>query len=122
MGISADSLADQGTPQLVKNEDGTDVLSDILAIAAGGYTDSATFALALDKDGQVYGWGSNDRGQIMKASDRYFALPKKTLMRRAIDIAAGQASTSYALCADGTVAAWGNNYSYEYGTVNNGIN
>ena len=70
MGISADSLADQGTPQLVKNEDGTGVLSDILAIAAGGYTDSATFALALDKDGQVYGWGSNDRGQIVKASDR----------------------------------------------------
>ncbi len=40
-------------PVRVKNTDGTGLLENIVYIAAGGSS-----AVAIDKDGRVYGWGS----------------------------------------------------------------
>ena len=40
---------EQTARKIRRSEDGTDVFLDILAIAAGSYTDSTTFALALSR-------------------------------------------------------------------------
>ena len=52
LGIGKDTTAnktiDQCTPQAVLTQDGAEELSGIVAIAAGGNSDTSTFALALD--------------------------------------------------------------------------
>ena len=76
-----------------------------MAIAAGGNSDTSTFALALDATGQVYAWGYNDYKQVTKSSENSYALPQKTGITQALDIAAAQGATSYALRSDGAVIA-----------------
>ena len=88
----------------------------VVAIAAGfGHS------LALCSDGVLVAWGSNSYGQLGNAAttnssvpvavDQTGVLANKTV----IAIAAG-GYHSLALCADGTLAAWGRNDSGELGT------
>ena len=74
-------------------------LSNIVAIGAGG-----GHALALDRNGNIIGWGSNANGQ---------STPPQGLSN-VVAIATG-GSHSMALRLDGTVRAWGNN---AYGQTN----
>jgi hypothetical protein len=68
-------------------------LSNVVAIAAGGY-----HSLALKSDGTVVGWGYNDEGE---------ATPPEGLSN-VVAIAAG-GYHSLALKSDGTVVGWGYN-------------
>lgn len=91
----------------------------VVAIAAGG-----SHSLVLCADGTLAAWGNNDNGQLGNHGttgssvpvlvDRTGVLADKTV----VAIAAGR-SHSLALCADGTVAAWGCNAN---GQVGNGGN
>jgi alpha-tubulin suppressor-like RCC1 family protein len=87
----------------------------VIAIAAG-----ESHSLALCVDGIVAAWGYNSSGQLGNTStinssvpvwaDRFGVLNGKTV----IAVAAG-GNHSLALCADGTVAAWGYNSSGQLG-------
>ncbi len=91
----------------------------VVKIAAGG-----DHSLALCEDGTLVAWGSNGNGQLGTgdtvnhtrpvAVDRTGVLAGKTI----IAIAASYYA-SFAVCADGTVAAWGGNGS---GMLGNGLN
>lgn len=74
-------------------------LSNVVAISAGG-----NHALALDRYGNIIGWGSNANGQSTAPQG----------LSNAVAIAAG-GSHSMALRIDGTVRVWGNN---AYGQTN----
>jgi alpha-tubulin suppressor-like RCC1 family protein len=79
-------------------------LIDVTSIAAGG-----EHALAVTRDGSVWGWGSNGSGQLGlgRANHGVSARPVKIPgIERAVAVAA-RSSTSYALLADGTVLGWG---------------
>jgi alpha-tubulin suppressor-like RCC1 family protein/sugar lactone lactonase YvrE len=86
----------------------------IAAIAAGAY-----HSLALSTDGVIFSWGNNNFGQLgilggntglygapMVAASNAGALIGKTVK----SISAGF-NCSYAICTDGTLASWGNNYA-----------
>jgi alpha-tubulin suppressor-like RCC1 family protein len=88
-------------------------LADVSAIAASGM-----HSLALKKDGTVWAWGYNVKGQI-GAPDTTVALfiPLAVTFNPSIivtGIAAGGAS-SYAVAADGSLWAWGNNENGQLG-------
>lgn len=89
-----------------------------VAIAAGGYHN-----LALCSDGTVVAWGRNDFGQLgdNTITSRSLPVAVNTNMgvsalygKKVLAIAAG-VGHSLALCSDGTVAAWGYNYSGQLG-------
>lgn len=89
----------------------------ILAVAAG--TDHA---LALCADGTLAAWGANLNGQLGNTgtgdSDRPVLVDQSGILagQRVIAIAAGN-RFSLALCENGMVAAWGDNY---YGQLGSG--
>ena len=88
----------QGTPAAVEGP------SDVISVAAGG-----EHALAVRRDGTVWGWGSNGSGQLALGKTNRGANPRPTLIpgiQHAAAVAA-RASTSYALLADGTILGWG---------------
>lgn len=81
-------------------------LTNIVAIASGG---AANFAMT--RDGRVFGWGANDRGQATGIpSTNYYAQGYVTvggrLLTNIVSIAAGDA-IGLALARDGSVTAWG---------------
>ncbi|WP_395739382.1 choice-of-anchor D domain-containing protein [Prosthecobacter sp.] len=84
----------------------------VIAIAAGQY-----HSLALCSDGTLVAWGYNTYGQLGNASTSQSTVPVVVtpIGKTAVAIAAGQ-SHSLALCADGTVFAWGYNF---YGQLGN---
>jgi alpha-tubulin suppressor-like RCC1 family protein/phosphodiesterase/alkaline phosphatase D-like protein len=79
----------------------------VTAIAAG-----ASHTLALCADGTLLAWGGNSAGQLGNGGTNTSQVPVRVdqggllLGRRVIAIATSYES-SYALCSDGTVAAWG---------------
>ena len=76
--------------------------SGVAAITGSLYT-----GLALGKDGSVWAWGNNFRGQITDPNKRsYMPLPIRVDLPATTAIAVGDA-TSYALGSDGLVRAWG---------------
>ncbi len=75
-----------------------------VGVAAGG-----SHSLALDPDGFVWAWGSNDRGQLGNGTSVPSDLPSRVDdLSGVIAIAAG-ISHSLALREDGTLWAWGAN-------------
>jgi hypothetical protein len=79
-------------------------LTDVISVAAGG-----EHALAVRRDGTVWGWGSNGSGQLALGRARRGAVPRPEQIpgiRGAVAVAA-RSSASYALLADGTVLGWG---------------
>jgi len=89
----------------------------VVAIAAGG-----DHCLALCADGTLVAWGNNTNGELGNGSTNKSLVPVLVTQsgalagRTVIAIAAGP-NHSLALCADGTLAAWGYNY---YGQLGNG--
>lgn len=77
--------------------------------------------LALCSDGAVLAWGYNNYGQLGNASTTSSSVPVEVRMsgvllgKTVVALAVG-GTHSLALCADGTVAAWGYNY---YGQLGN---
>jgi alpha-tubulin suppressor-like RCC1 family protein/phosphodiesterase/alkaline phosphatase D-like protein len=87
----------------------------VLAVAAGG-----NFSLALCDGGVVASWGYNGSGQLGDGSTTKHTAPAWVSTagvlagKEVVAIAAG-VSHSLALCADGTIAAWGGNSSGQLG-------
>ena len=91
----------------------------IIALAAGG-----NHSLALCADGTLAAWGSNSAGQLgigsypTSSSVPVLVNTSGVLAgRRIIAVAAG-VEHSIALCADGSVATWGDNSSGQLGSQN----
>lgn len=98
------------TPEQVKGSDGSDFLTNVVGIAAGG-----NYSLALLRDGTVRGWGDNGSGQLGDGTTTHRAMPVQvkgpggsSMLDGVIALAAG-ASHSLAARADGTVWGWGAN-------------
>ena len=77
------------------------------------------FALALQADGSIWGWGSNERGQLGDGPGRHQWPPVQVVQPQALDshviaLAAG-GWHALALQADGSVWAWGFNDSGQLG-------
>jgi alpha-tubulin suppressor-like RCC1 family protein len=88
------------------------VLSNIAAVAAGGY-----HSLALRSDGKVWAWGKNHLGQLGDGTLNEYHVPKQVNgLSNIISIAAGF-DYSMALKNDGTVWTWGSNI---WGVLGNG--
>ncbi|MCX6874729.1 MAG: immunoglobulin domain-containing protein [Verrucomicrobia bacterium] len=91
-----------------------------VAIGAGD-----SHSLALCADGTVAAWGSNDVGQLGNDSAANSSVPVAITTsgslagRKVVSIAAGNRH-NLALCADGTLAAWGYNNNGQLGNGNTG--
>ncbi|XP_018308499.1 RCC1 and BTB domain-containing protein 1 [Mycetomoellerius zeteki] len=79
--------------------------------------------LALTKEGEIYSWGCNDRGQLGTEKSAQvitpilvqIPVPEDSLsMKRIIDIACG-INYSVALTEDGKIYTWGDNHYYQLG-------
>jgi alpha-tubulin suppressor-like RCC1 family protein len=89
----------------------------VISIASGG-----AHTLALLSDGTVASWGNNIHGQLGNNSKTSRSLPgmvsqgtgSALLGKKVVAIAAGN-NHSLALCSDGTLAAWGDNFSRQVG-------
>ncbi len=98
------------TPVQVKGPGGQGFLEGMVAAAAG-----SAHTLALKKDGTVWAWGSNDKGQLGDDTGDSSKTPVLVKgLKGVIAIAAGS-SHSLAVKADGTLWAWGNNVSGQLG-------
>ncbi len=103
------STMNQRTPVMVAG------LTNVVAAAAGG-----NFSIALTSDGTVWAWGDNALGQLGIGSTVAQRTPVQvrtsatTLLPAAIAIAAGS-NAAYAIAADGSVWACGNNGNGQIG-------
>jgi alpha-tubulin suppressor-like RCC1 family protein len=93
----------------------------VVAIAAGG-----NHSLALCSDGTVVAWGRNTSGQLGDDSTSQRSVPVavnaafgSALHGKTVVAISGGGGHSMALCADGTVAAWGYNADGELGDNSN---
>jgi alpha-tubulin suppressor-like RCC1 family protein len=87
----------------------------VIEIAAG-----AQHNLALCSDGTLVTWGLNSSGQLGINSSTLSLVPVEVnragiLMNRSVISVGAGYYCSYALCSDGAVAAWGNNYNGQLG-------
>lgn len=77
-----------------------------------------SFSLAMDANGKLYAWGDNDNGQLgvnpEEASSRFTPQRVAGIEGKAKAIAAGK-DHSVVLLTDGTLKAWGLNYSGQLG-------
>jgi alpha-tubulin suppressor-like RCC1 family protein len=89
----------------VKGDDGSlTPLSDVAALAAGGY-----HSLALKEDGTVWSWGKNNNGQLGDGTKTNRLTPVKVERLYGITAIAAGCSHSLALDKEGIVWAWGYN-------------
>ena len=91
-------------PVKVKNFNGTGTLSDVIAISAGN-----GYSIALKKDGTVWAWGSNDKGQLGNAANVNTNLPVQVsnLAQVSMITSGINSKTTMAVTSDGNVWAWG---------------
>jgi alpha-tubulin suppressor-like RCC1 family protein len=112
--LGGNGQANSGVPVAV-DASGALAGKAVVAIAAGSYHN-----LALCSDGTIAAWGFNNHGQLGDGTTSTARAP--VLVRtdgalagkQAVAVAAG-AYQSYALCSDGTIAAWGYNDEGELG-------
>lgn len=99
-------------PQQVTGMDGSGVLNDAIAVAAGEH-----FSLSLQSNGTLFAWGGNDYGQLGNNTSGY-----NTRSSSPVQVVGAYVSTftgnvaiasgayhSLALRCDGTVWSWGRN-------------
>ena len=85
-------------------------LSDVADVCAG-----AAFVLTLRKDGSVWGWGSNNYGQLGDGTTRDAMQPRRVdALKNVTNLAAG-AYHSLAVTSDGRVWSWGKNSDGQLG-------
>ena len=80
------------------------------------YADAGTLhALAILEDGSLYGWGLNNKQQLLGTSTTQYATPTPIPgLSHVIDVSAGLYA-SFAVTADGSLYAWGQNTYGELG-------
>jgi alpha-tubulin suppressor-like RCC1 family protein len=92
-------------------------ITSVIAVAADGSYQSRT--LALKADGTVWGWGSNEFGELGDGTTTQRLSPVQTSgLSDAVAIATG-GSHSLALKSNGTLWAWGDNASGQLGDGTN---
>jgi alpha-tubulin suppressor-like RCC1 family protein len=89
-------------------------LTEITAIAGGGH-----HSLALNNDGTVWAWGSNDSGQLGNGTNTDSNVPVQVSGLTGITAIAAGWDHSLALKNGGTVWAWGHNGDGELGDGTN---
>lgn len=98
------------TPVQVKGPGGQGFFEGIAVVAAGN-----AHTLALKKDGTVWGWGINDKGQLGDDTGDSSKTPVLAKgLKGMVAIAAGT-SHSLALKGDGSLWAWGSNIAGQLG-------
>lgn len=118
--LGNNSTTDSSVPVAVNTTSGVSALygQTVVAIASG-----STHSLALRSDGTVVAWGYNGSGQLGDNTLTSRSVPVATNTTSGISalygtavvaLAAGENHT-VALCADGSVAAWGSNYFGQVG-------
>ncbi len=126
LGIGFSDASPHCNPERVLGVGGSGLLSNIVAISAGN-----EFALALDNNGTVYGWGFNRlapfnnfwlMGNSATYSADFYTSPVVITIPTTNQIIAISAGGRYALAMDnfanatsGHVWAWGDNNDGEYG-------
>ena len=111
------------SPVQVVGPGGVGILDNVVAVSAGNF-----HSLALLSDGTVRAWGGNWSGQLgANTFDDYSSSPVQVvgpgglgILGNVVAVSAGE-SHSLALLSDGTVWAWGGNWSGQLGdnTFNN---
>ena len=107
---------DSNAPVAVVGPGGGGFLTGITSVAAGGDN-----SLALRSDGTVWAWGDNDNGEMGIGTTVSSNVPEQVLGPGSVGTLTGVVSiasgfdTAYALKADGTVWAWGENTSGQVG-------
>jgi alpha-tubulin suppressor-like RCC1 family protein len=86
-----------------------DGLKNVVQISCG-----SEHAIALEDDGTVWTWGSNDQGQVGRSGLFSTYIPGSVSLKGVKEISSGN-SFCLALCNDGSVCAWGDNYYSEVG-------
>ncbi|MCL2371495.1 IPT/TIG domain-containing protein [Candidatus Saccharibacteria bacterium] len=88
--------------------------SDIVMIATG-----TTHSIALGSDGNIFGWGSNDAGQLgnnsLSSSDVPVAVSATWAQGRVPRMIAAAVNRSFTMMNDGSLYAWGNNAVGQFG-------
>ncbi len=97
-----------GTPSSTNNPNPVQILSDVVAIAAGEF-----HSLALKTDGTLWAWGLNDNGQLGDKTTTMHLTPVQVLTGVAA-IAAGERH-SLAIKTAGGLWAWGKNANGQIG-------
>ena len=115
-GQLGDGTRDGHTVPVAVDQGGVLRYRSVIAIAAGG-----DHSLALCSDGTLAAWGANSLGQLGDDSTVFYRatpvrIERKGVLRfkSVVGIAAGE-DHSVALCSDGTLAAWGANFSGQIG-------
>lgn len=86
-------------------------LTDVVQITTGAHT-----SYALRRDGTVWAWGNNYAGQCGIGNQDYsVALPTRVGQLMGVTQISGGDNSCYALKSDGTVWAWGGNWSNQIG-------
>lgn len=96
----------------------------VISVAAGRHHD-----LALCSDGALVTWGSNDFGQLGIGEISWPSTPQWVTTQAGVSYLSGKTvvaieagpNHNFALCSDGTVAAWGENIHGELGTEASGV-
>ncbi|MBN8459854.1 MAG: cadherin-like beta sandwich domain-containing protein [Verrucomicrobia bacterium] len=106
------SVTTRRTPVVV-NPTGALAGKQVVAVAAGAY-----HSFALCGDGSIAAWGYNDEGELGNGATAGSLVPVSVALsgRKAVALAAGTYHT-LALCADGTLLAWGYNHRGQLGNA-----
>ena len=108
--LGNNSLASSTVPVLV-SAGGVLAGKSVTAISAGG-----TLSLALCSDGTVAAWGLNSNGQLGNGTTANSSVPllvtsSGVLAGKTVTAVSAGSAFGLALCADGTLATWGNGYA-----------
>ena len=109
------TLSSGGSQAVLVDTSGALVGKRVIAVAAGGF-----HSLALCEDGTLVAWGSNAFGQLGNNATINSNVPVRVdltgvLAGKTVTAIAAGGNHSLALCADGTLAAWGYNNDGELG-------
>jgi len=107
LGNNQQGAANISTPVQVLTGDqmsGSGFLEDIVQIAAG-----ENFTLALDKNGQVWSWGTNGSAQLGVNNTTNYGAPKRVIGLSNIKEIAAEHASGLALDNTGRLYGWGRN-------------